>query len=45
MKRPQSLSVADFTKILDTLCATATQDLRATRARMDALRSDELPPG
>ena len=45
MKRPMSLSVSEFQKIVDAMCVRTSTELLAARARMDALRDEHLPPG
>jgi hypothetical protein len=45
MKRPSSLSVSDFQKMLDAMCASAASETAQMQARLEALRSDQQPPG
>ena len=45
MKRKPSLTVPEFRTLLESMVATASTELDATRARMDALRTETRPPG
>lgn len=45
MKRKLSLSVSEFHQMIAQMTARAEAELSATRARMEALRADQLPPG
>lgn len=45
MKRKLSLTVSEFQQMVDLMSAQVEAELTATRARMEALRSDQLPPG
>lgn len=45
MKRNTSLSVSEFHQMVERLCSSSSTELLAARMRMDALRTEQLPPG
>ncbi|HEY4221366.1 MAG TPA: hypothetical protein VGO62_08480 [Myxococcota bacterium] len=40
-----TLSVDDFRMMLEMMCQLTERELTITRARMDALRTEQAPPG
>jgi hypothetical protein len=42
-KQKRTLSVADFTTLLDNLCSQSSAELQRTRSRLEHLRSSDLP--
>lgn len=45
MKRKLSLSVSEFLQLLEDMTVQTARELDTTRARLEALRAAELPPG
>jgi hypothetical protein len=45
MKRNTSLSVTEFHQLVASMLEQADAELRAAKARMEALRSTTMPPG
>ena len=45
MKRPPTLTVTEFTKMIDAMCETASTETATTIERMEMLRSATKPPG
>ena len=41
----KTLPITAFQRLLEELCARATAELRATRARLEALDAERDPPG
>ena len=45
MKRPPTLSVTEFTQLIEAMCKAASTEAASTIERMEMLRSATKPPG